>query len=126
LAADQEIIFYTNVDDDFEMEKVRYFLEGNELKRGVLNSSGDPPEYSGEEQVNLVIAYVQNQGNPIFYYYNGDWPADTANNPLPSPARLIDTKLMRVVLTINPRPSRPESQFTIESFAQIRNLKTNL
>lgn len=127
LADDQEIIFYANVDDELDAERVRYFLEDNELKKGVIKATGDTPEYLEEnEDITLVIAYVQNQSNPIFYYYNGDWPGDTVNNPLPSPTRLVETKLMQVVLTINPRPVRPESQFTIKSFAQIRNLKTNL
>lgn len=127
LAEDQEIIFYSNIDDDPQVERVRYFLDGNQLNRGVVDPEGEPPTYNpANERVNLIISYIQNQTNPIFYYYNGDWPNDTTNNPLPTPASLTDTKLVRVVLTINPKPSRPESQYTMDSFAQIRSLKTNI
>lgn len=127
LADDQEIIFYSNLDDDTDVERIRYYLDSTELKRGVVQPEGDPVTYpDASEQVSLVINNVQNLSNPIFYYYNGDWPADTTNNPLPAPARLADTKLIKVNLTINPKPSRPEAQFTVESFAQLRNLKTNL
>lgn len=127
LVEDQQIVFYSNIDNDPDVEKIRYFVENNELKRGVINPVGNPATYPAEnEQVNLVINFVQNQSNPVFYYYNGDWPTDTVNNPLPAPARLADTKMIKVVLTINPKPTRPESQYTIESYAQIRNLKTNL
>ena len=127
LAHDQEIIFYSNMDDDPGIERVRYYLTGNELNRGIIDPQGEPPTYPlANERVNLVISYIQNQSNPIFYYYNGDWPNDTVNNPLATPASLTDTKLIRVMLTINPKPSRPESQYSIESFAQIRSLKNNL
>ena len=127
LANDQEIIFYSNIDADPQIERVRYYLTGNQLNRGITQPTGTPAQYiSANEQVNLVINHIQNNTNPIFYYYNGDWPADTTHNPLPAPARLADTKLIRVALTVNPKPSRPQAQFSLESSAQIRNLKTNL
>ncbi len=127
LANNQEIIFYANVDGDSNIERVRYYLDGTELKRGLINPTGSPAQYlTANEQTTLVISYVQNLAAPIFYYYNGNWPTDTSNNPLPAPARLTDTKMIKVSLVINPKPPRPESQFTLESYAQIRNLKTNL
>lgn len=126
LANDQEIIFYANIDDDTQPEKIRYFLTGEELSRGITQPTGNPPTYTGSEEINLVIPYVQNSGTPIFVYYNGEWPSDTTNNPLPAPARLTDTKLVTVQVTINPDPARPESEYFLTSSAQIRNLKTNL
>lgn len=120
---DQEITFYSNIDGDEEIERVRYFLDNGQMNRGVVNPVGEPPIYDGSsEQVNLVIDYIQNQSDPIFYYYNQDWPADTVNNPLPLASRLSNAKLIKVSLTVNPKPSRPESQFSVSSFAQIRNL----
>jgi len=127
LADDQQIIFYANLDDDPQIERIRYYLENGQLNRGVIQPTGSLSVYlPANEQINLVIDYVQNQTNPIFYYYNGDWPTDVINNPLPAPTRLVETKLIQIILTINPQPTRPESQYTIQSFAQIRNLKTNL
>ncbi len=127
LADDQQIIFYANIDDDPEPEKIRYFLQDNKLNRGVIDPTGSPLTYSaGSEKITLVIDYIVNDGTPLFTYYNGNWPADTTNNPLPAPARLLDTKLVTIALTINPRPDRLEGAYYLESSAQIRNLKTNL
>ncbi len=127
LASDNEIIFYANIDTDTPSERIRYFLQDNKLNRGVINPTGNPPTYStSNEKITLVIDYIVNTGNPIFQYYNGNWPSDTTNNPLPAPARLLDTKLVTISLTINPRPDRPESAYYLESSSQIRNLKNNL
>lgn len=127
LADDNEIVFYANIDDDPLPERVRYYVTGDQLNRGVVQPEGTPPSYDlNTEGVNLVIPYIANGANPIFTYYNGDWPADVDNNPLPAPTRLTDTKLVEVRVVINPQPERPESAYELVSSAQIRNLKTNL
>lgn len=127
LADDQQIIFYANIDEDIFPERIRYRLQDNQLIRGVIQPLGNPPTYPLiEEKISLIIPDVQNNTNPVFTYYNGDWPADTTNNPLPAPARLTDTKYVIVSITINPEVNRAESAYTLTSSAQIRSLKTNL
>ncbi|NQU77769.1 hypothetical protein HQ544_03675 [Candidatus Falkowbacteria bacterium] len=127
LADDQLFIFFSDIDQDDKTERVRYFLDGTDFKKGIINpSENEPITYDGPEETITLSKYVRNGADPIFYYYNGDWPADTTNNPLPAPARLIETKLMRVLLRINVFPERSPDDFELESSAQIRNLKTNL
>ena len=127
-AGDLQFIFYSDIDLDAVTERVRYFLDGSNLKKGVIKSSGDPPIYDlSGETISILSQYVRNAASsPIFTYYNGDWPADTINNPLPTLTRLSETKLMHVYLKINVDPNRPPDNFELESDTQIRNLKTNL
>ena len=127
LANDQEIIFYSDIDQDIYVERVRYFMDGTNLKKGVVEPSGNPFTYDlNNEIVSIVSTNVRNDTLPIFIYYNGDYPADTINNPLPSPARLVDTKLLHVFLRINIDPLRAPNDFDLETDVQLRNLKTNL
>jgi hypothetical protein len=127
-AGDGHFIFFSDIDKDAATERVRYFLDGNNFKKGVVEPTGDPPQYIlGNETVSTLSAYVRNSSStPVFKYYNGDWPQDTVNNPLPTLTRLTDTKLMHVFLKINVDPSRPPDDFDLESDTQIRNLKANL
>lgn len=127
-AGDLQFIFYSDIDSDAVTERVRYFLDGTNLKRGVVEPSGDPPIYDlSGETISMLSEYVRNAASsPIFTYYNGDWPADTVNNPLPTLTRLSETKLMHVYLKVNVDPNRPPDNFELESDTQIRNLKTNL
>jgi len=127
LADDQEIIFYSDIDQDIYSERVRYFLDGTDLKKGVIEPTGNPITYDlNNEIISIISTNVRNDTLPVFIYYNGDYPADTINNPLPSPARLIDTKLMHVFLRININPLRSPNDFDLETEVQLRNLKTNL
>lgn len=127
LAEDFEIIFYANIDNDPIPEKIRYFLSDSSLQRGVIKATGSPPTYTSTEQITLVIPNITNNSqSPIFTYYNGNWPSDETNNPLPAPARLLDTKMVTINILINPNPKNTNHEYHIESAAQIRNLKTNL
>ncbi|KKQ67558.1 MAG: hypothetical protein A2W55_02880 [Candidatus Nealsonbacteria bacterium RIFCSPHIGHO2_02_38_10] len=119
-AEDFQIVFYSDIDKDSNTEMVRYFVEENNLKKGVTDSGGWPIEYAPEnENVSILSNYIRNSP-PIFRYFDGQ------GIELPSPSRLKDTKLMKVFLVVNVDPSRPPKDYILESTVQIRNLKENL
>ncbi|OGM18263.1 hypothetical protein A2686_03615 [Candidatus Woesebacteria bacterium RIFCSPHIGHO2_01_FULL_38_10] len=125
-AQDHELIFYSDIDYDGKTEKIRYSLTGVQFVKGIIEPTGFPATYpSGSEKVKVLTENVRNASSPIFYYYNGDWPQDTVNNPLATPARLSDTKLMKVYLRLNTKEDE-ESDFILESYVQLRMLKENL
>lgn len=120
-ADDFEFIFYSDIDKDEATERVRYFIDGSDFKKGVIEPVGFPVSYPLEaETVSFLSRYVRNLP-PIFHYYDGD-----GFEIVELPARLKDTKLMKVYLTVNVDPSRAPSDYTLQSSVQIRNLKTNL
>ncbi|MGB0757123.1 MAG: hypothetical protein ACPGO5_01580 [Patescibacteria group bacterium] len=127
LAGDNEIIFYSDIDQDVLTERVRYYLSGTTLYRGTVEPSGDPLSYdTGSEVVAQLATYVNNTSTSMFTYYNDQYPFDDVNNPLPAPARLIETKLLHVFLRINIDPTQAPNDFDVESDVQLRNLKSNL
>lgn len=120
VANDYEFIFYSDVDTDEAVERIRYFIDGTNLKRGMIEPTAHPVKYLAEdEKISIISSYVRNQP-PIFHYYDGN------NNELPAPARLKDTKMMMIYIVINIDPNRPPQDFVLESYVQLRNLKTNL
>jgi len=119
-ADDFQFIFYSDIDKDGEVEKVRYFVENNEFKKGVIEPVGIPATYpQDQEKIFILSQYVRNTP-PVFQYFDGD------GNELPPPARKRDTKLMRLTLEIDVDPQKLPSPFTLVSEVQIRNIKTNL
>lgn len=90
----------------------------HEFKKGVIKPSGDPPQYLPENEVTTILtSYVRN-APPIFEYFD-----QNGNKIVDYPARLKDTKLMKVYLVINVDPNRPPQDFELESYVQLRNLK---
>lgn len=90
----------------------------HELKKGVIEPIGSPAQYpSDQEKFSIISAYVRNTP-PIFEYFDKN-----GNKIAEFPARLVDTKLMKVFLAVNVNPNRPPQDFQLESFVQLRNLK---
>lgn len=87
-ARDYDIEFYTNVDDDPDIERLRYFLEGTQLKRSL------------DGQVVVVANSLRNraEGVPLFRYYTreGDIPLDTPVIGLESVGRVEITLVVDV------------------------------
>lgn len=122
-----DLKFYANADDDPETERVHYYLFADELRRGVADPLATVPVTypAGDDTVTLLTDYVTNTAaDPIFLYYNKDYPGDTTNNPLSTPVNVGDTRLIGVRLRVNIDPIRAPNNIYIESFAELRNLNT--
>ena len=124
---DQEIIFYSDIDYDDSVEKVHYFLSGTNFIKGIIEPYGYPVQYpEDQEKQTILTTNVRNELNPVFYYYNSDWPQDTLNNPLVQSLRLSETRIVKIYLVVNIQTNDPKSDYILESFSQIRMLKDNL
>jgi len=127
---DFDMVFYADVDDDGVVEKVHYFLDlaTDQLRMGVSNPlPTNPVTYPTTDQtVSVVTNYVVNAStDPIFYYYNDDYPTDTVNNPLATPANIGVVQMIRVKLFVNINPVTAPDNINIESFVNLRNLNTH-
>lgn len=127
IANDQELTFFSDADRDGQTERIRYYMSGVNLMRGVIQPQATGLMYPvSQEQSTIIAQFVRNGEAALFIYYNGDWPADTVNNPLPAPARLSDTKLIHLHLVVDVEPFRAPVNYDLQGDVQIRNLKTNL
>ena len=90
----------------------------HEFKKGLIEPTGSPIKYPlDQEKISIISSYVRNVP-PIFEYFD-----QNGNKIEEYPARLKDTKLMKVYLVINVNPNRPPQDFELESSVQLRNLK---
>jgi type II secretory pathway pseudopilin PulG len=116
---------YVNIDNDPATERVHYFMDGNLLKRGVSKPiPGTPVTYPAtDDTVTTIATYVVNASSePLFSYYNKNYPGDTANNPLAGAISVSDVRLIRVWVRMNIDPIKAPNNINIESFAELRNL----
>lgn len=116
----QTLIFYSDIDKDNSIEKVRYFLDGSILKRGVINpSSGLYP--AEDEVITDEIEYMNNKLEPVFTYYN-------KNNVLIADPTTNKTsiRLIHISLKINVTPTQEPNDIYVDMDVQLRNLKDNL
>ncbi len=126
LAMPNEIIFYSDLNVDGKIEQIRYYKEGTSLKKDVIKPTGNPVTYPVNQKITTVISEnIRNGTTPIFSYFNKDWPHDTSNNPLPTPADLDNIKMVHIYVRVNPKANDYDNDYILESQAQVRTLKQN-
>jgi len=117
----QSFSFYSDVDKDSNVEKIRYFLDETSFKRGSIKASGSPLVYNpGDEEIKILSDNVRNGAVLIFRYY------DQSGNEIADLSNVTNIALVSVNLTVNVTPSRGPDEFILRSSANLRNLKTNL
>jgi hypothetical protein len=124
-ADDNSITAFSDYDRDGKTERLHFYKNGTNLMMGIREpSAGFPVTYSsGDAETRVFIPNVVNDAStPIFAYYDANYPEDSVNNPIPTPATVPNIRLIRITLHINIDPNRPPDNVQIQSFAEIRNL----
>lgn len=119
-------VFFANIDGNPGAERIRYFMAGNALKKGVIKPSGTSYP-SGSEELNTVATDVRNSSTtPIFLYYDKNYDGVGTSTALASPTNIPDVRLVQLSLTIDPNASRAPVSQTYRTQVTLRNLKDNL
>ncbi len=114
-----DFVFYADIDNDPLIERVHYYLTGTTLMRGVLNPTGDPPDYIGAEVNEVVADYVRNiaVGTSTFRYYDA-LGAEIAS----STTAYTAVRFVKVTLGVNVNTATLPNQLSLYSTAALRNL----
>jgi prepilin-type N-terminal cleavage/methylation domain-containing protein len=125
MADDNNFIFFTDIDGDGLKERVRYFLDNNTFKKGIIIPSGSPLQYlSINETITDVVNDIINDTIPIFTYYDTSY--NGSSDPLSTPISISNIRLVKITLIIDADPNRPPAPMTVTTEVNIRNLKDNL
>jgi len=124
-ASEYEFSFFANIDDDSLREKVRFFIDGTTLKKGVTNVEGNPLNYNGEENIVEIAHDAVNiaKNAPLFLYYDQDYSG--TENALDFPVNITDIRVVRIQLELEKDPTATPVPLHVEGVVSIRNLKGN-
>lgn len=114
-----DFVFYADVDSDPFIERVHYYLSDTTLMRGILNPTGNPPDYVGAETSEVVADYVRNisVGTSTFRYYDA-LGAEVAS----STTSYTAVRFVKVTLGVNVNLATLPNQLSLYSSAALRNL----
>jgi len=126
-ASTSTITFFVDIDDNGTKEKVRYFLSGTQVLRGVIAPAGNPPVYSsGTEALSVLMSNVRNtSAAPLFTYYTSSY-SGTTTVPLSLPISISSVRLVVINAILDADPTRPLVPLSATTQVSLRNLKDNL
>jgi prepilin-type N-terminal cleavage/methylation domain-containing protein len=120
-----DLVLYSDYDKDSITERIHVYLQNSKIFMGVTNPSGTfPVSYAaGDEQTFQLADHIINGvSDPMFSYYNADYPQDTTHNPVATPADVSEIRLVKIFLKINIDITRAPDNIQQETFIEIRNL----
>lgn len=126
-ASAQQLMFYSDIDGGLDVERVRYFYQNGDLKKGIVKPTGNPLTYNfATETIVTVQKNVANGATPIFYYYNGSYSGVT-ENPLTQPVNVTAVKLVKISLSVYLKGGVTNANsYAVTAIGTLRNLKNNL
>ncbi len=118
-ASTSTITFFSEVDGDGSVEKVRLYMLGTTLMRGVTNAGGNPPVYTNQPEItNTISTWVVNATTtPLFRYYN------SAGTELLGTIDSAEVRSVRVRIDVDLNPTRAPNVISLERTATLRNLR---
>ncbi|MDD5152649.1 MAG: prepilin-type N-terminal cleavage/methylation domain-containing protein [Candidatus Pacebacteria bacterium] len=124
-AGDSQIIFYSNYGaTGGAVKRIRYFVSGNTLSKGVITPTGTPLTY-GAEVVTTVQNNLANGGVPVFYYYDDNY--NGAGASLTQPVNVNSVKYIKMNLIILKQLTPTDTTTTtVDMGVALRTIKTNL
>lgn len=122
-ASSTAITFYSNIDTDTLVERLRYFINTTTLKIGVTKPTGNPMVYNSANEIITEVAHDISNATSVFYYYDENYSG--SGSPLLSPIDVTKIRVVKIILKLDENPHLTPTPFYIESKGMLRNLKSN-
>ena len=124
-ADSNDLVVYSDYDNDGATERLHIYLSGGSVYMGVTDPTNTIPKTypAGDTKTITLASHIVNKvTDPMFSYYNKNYPKDTVNNPVSVPADVSQIRLVRIFLKININPNHDPDNIQQESFVELRNL----
>lgn len=127
LASKDNLIFYSDINNDGKRERLHYWLDGRTLKKGLVYPTGQPYLYAtNTESVSVMVNDLINASGLIFSYYDQNYDGTSSSTPLSEPIEVKSIRLVKVEFLIDANSFQAPVPLYLSSQVMMRNLKDNL
>ena len=123
-ASENSFTFYSDLNKDGLVERVRYFLDGDVFKKGVIVPSGNPLSYDPADETILEMVHNVLSTDNIFSYYDTTYTG--GGGSMGFPVEILSIRLVRVSITADQGLNVASGPITLSTQATMRNLRSNL
>ena len=123
-ASSTQLTFYTDSDNDGTVERIRYYISGNQLRKGTLNPTGSPLAYTGSESTRTLVRNIVATTTPVFSYYNSTYAGTTT--ALTQPVTVSAVRSIKMFLFVDDDTTQAPPAVQSTTQVTVRTLKDNL
>lgn len=116
-----DLTIFSDSDGDGAREQIRYYVSGSDLRKDVIEPSGNPPLYNGTPVTSTVVQGITATSSAIFSYYNSSYAGTTSALSFPVDPQAV--RLIKVTLSLDRSEQAP---IVVTTQVSIRSLKDNL
>ncbi len=124
-ASTSSLVFYSDVDQDGIMEKVRYVFATSTIKRGLIEPTGNPLTYvsSSEALTNIIENVIVSTSTNLFDYFDSTFTGSGA--ALSFPIDVSKIKVVKISVYVDTNPGKTPKPTLFSDTITIRNLRSN-
>ncbi len=119
-AESQALTIYSDYDYDGDIERIRYFVDGTSLYRGITEPQAAAEVYpDGQETTDLITENIANGAEAIFLYYDENYTGQEA--PMNPPVK-PSIKAIGIHLIVDNTPWNDTGRYVTDTLINLRNL----
>lgn len=123
-ASTTQLTFYTDSDNDGIVERIRYYIQGNQLRKGTLRPTGSPLAYTGSESTRTLVKNIISTTTPVFSYYSSTYAG--TSTALVQPVTVSAVRLIKMTLVVDDDTTQAPPPVESTTQVTVRTLKDNL
>lgn len=123
-ASENEIIFFSDVDNDGLAERVHFYKNGQALMMGLAKSGNTfPRQYpENDDSIKMIVDGLANASDqPIFSYFSKEYSGSESDSALDYSLDVSEIRLVKIFIRLK-NPSSDSRPLEIQSMAEMRNL----
>lgn len=122
-AGADDMSFYSDIDLDDTVEKVRIYRQGINLVREITEPVGESYPGTPTKTENICTYMNLSPTDDVFIYYGDDYTGN--ENPLSEPVSVPDVRVVKIVLECEVDPELdPNADYFYSTFVKLRNLES--
>lgn len=124
-AGTSSLVFYSDVDQDGIMEKVRYFFGTSTIRRGLIEPTGNPLTYASSSEVtkSIIENVIFSTSTNFLSYFDSIYYG--SSSPMTSPINVANIRVVKVSVYVDTNPGKTPKPTFFSDTVTIRNLRSN-
>lgn len=124
-AGTSSLVFYSDIDQDGIMEKVRYALATSTIRRGVIEPTGNPLVYvsSSEVSTNIIENVIVSTSTNMFDYFDSTYYG--SSTAMTFPVAISNIRIVKISVFVDTNPGKSPKPTLFSDTVNIRNLRSN-